>query len=211
MIAAHIHDALAQVRELKIRVLNAQRFTGYSGISRAMGGFIVLFAAFQMSAGWYPATVIAHIVGWGIVFLCAVLLNYSALLHWFLFHPETERNIRKLIPTVDALPSLMVGGILTGALIFNRQSDMLFGMWMCLFGLTNLSCRRTLPKALWPLGFCYIACGIICLFLPGIKITNPWPMGLVFGVGELVGGYIFHKNRISHTTTDVELKEENYE
>ena len=35
MIAAHIHDALAQVRELKLRVLNAQRFTGYSGRGRA--------------------------------------------------------------------------------------------------------------------------------------------------------------------------------
>ena len=201
MIAAHIHDALAQVRELKMRVLNAQQFTGYSGCSRALGGTIAILAALLMSAKWYPQTAFAHLAGWGFVFLCAVLSNYSALLYWFLFHPEPERDIRRLIPTVDALPSLIVGGILTSSLIVSKQYDLLFGTWMCLFGLTNLSCRRTLPRALWPLGFFYIACGTICLLLPWINITNPRPMGIVFGVGELIGGYIFHQNRISHATT----------
>lgn len=198
MIAAHIHDALAQVRQLQLRVLNAQQFTGYSGRSRAFGGIIAILAAFIMSAKWYPQTTFAHLAGWGFVFLCAVLSNYSALGHWFFFHSEPERDIRKLIPTIDALPSLIVGGIFTGTLIFHKQYELLFGTWMCVFGLTNLSCRRTLPRALWPLGFFYIACGAICLLAPWINITNPWPMGIVFGVGELIGGYIFHQNRISH-------------
>ena len=201
MIAVHIHDALAQVRELKMRVLNAQQFTGYSGRSRAFGGTIALVAPFLMAAKWYPQTIIAHLAGWGFVFLCAVLSNYSALFYWFLFHPEPERNIRRLIPTIDALPPLMVGGILTGTIIFHKQYDLLFGTWMCLYGLTNLSCRQTLPKALWPLGLFYIVCGTLCLLVPWIKLTDPWPMGIVFGVGELTGGYIFHQNRISHTNT----------
>jgi len=197
MIAANIHDALAQVRELKTRVLNAQRFTGYSGRSRALGGAIAIFAALIMSAEWYPRTTFAHIAGWGFVFLCAALSNYSALLYWFFFHPEPERDLRRLIPTIDALPPLLVGGILTGALIFHKQYDLLFGTWMCLYGLANLSCRQTLPKALWPLGIFYIACGTVCLSAPWIRLTNPWPMGIVFGVGELIGGFIFHRNRIS--------------
>ncbi len=200
MIATHIHDALAQVRELKMRVLNAQQFTGYSGRFRALGGTIALFAPFLMSANWYPRTTVAHIAGWGFVFLCAVLSNFSALLYWFLFHPEPERDLRRLMPTIDVLPPLIVGGILTGVLILNKQYDLLFGTWMCLFGLANLSSRQTLPKTLWPLGLFYIACGIICFLVPWIKITNPWPMGIVFGVGELVGGFIFYQNRISHAT-----------
>ncbi|HEC03887.1 MAG TPA: hypothetical protein ENI81_10165 [Phycisphaerales bacterium] len=209
MIAAHIHDALAQVRELKMRVLNAQQFTGYSGRVRALGGAIALLAAFLMSANWYPRTTIAHLSGWGLVFLCAVLSNYSALLYWFLFHPESERDIRRLVPTIDALPPLAMGGILTGALILNRQYDMLFGMWMCLYGLANMSCRRTLPKALWPLGIFYVVCGTVCLCAPGITLTNPWPMGIVLGAGELVGGFIFHRNRISHgTVTDLPHSQE---
>ncbi|MCP4257028.1 MAG: hypothetical protein GY774_05820 [Planctomycetes bacterium] len=200
MIATHIHDALAQVRELKMRVLNAQQFTGYSGRFRALGGTVALFAPFLMSAKWYPRTTSAHLAGWGFVFLCAVLSNFSALLYWFLFHPEPKRDLRRLMPTIDVLPPLVVGGILTGVLILNKQYDLLFGTWMCLFGLANLSSRQTLPKTLWPLGLFYIACGIICFLVPWVKLINPWPMGIVFGVGELVGGFIFYKNRISHAT-----------
>lgn len=199
MIAAHIHHALAQVRELKMRVLNAQRFTGYSGRCRAVGGTLALLAPLLMTATWYPRTPTAHLLGWGLVFLCSVLANYSAVLYWFLFNPDVDRDLRKLMPTVDALPSLAVGGILTSSLVLHGHHDLLFGVWMCLYGLTNLSARQTLPKTLWPLGFFYIAGGAFCLLTPWISFTNPWPMGVVFGIGEWIGGLIFHRNRMSDT------------
>ncbi|NQV32675.1 MAG: hypothetical protein HQ515_08280 [Phycisphaeraceae bacterium] len=198
MIASHIHHALAQVQELKVRVLNSQQFTGYSGRCRAVGGTIALCTPLVLGATWFPQTTTAHLWAWALVSCCAILANYSAVLYWFLFHSDVERDIRRLMPTVDAFPSLGVGGILTGALIRNGQHDLLFGMWMCLYGLTNLSARYTLPKALWPLGVFYIACGATCLCVPWVSFTSPWPMGLVFGVGELAGGFIFHRNRIAN-------------
>jgi len=200
MIAAHIHDALAQVRELKLRVLNAQRFTGYSGRGRAAGGTAALLAPLVLGAAWYPQTPAAHFAGWAVVCLFALLANYSAVLHWFLFHPDVQRDPRKLMPTVHALPSLAVGGLLTGALIFRGQYDLLFGVWMCLFGLTNLSAGQTLPTAMRPLGFFYIASGAVCLLAPWVSFTNPWPMGIVFGTGEWIGGFIFHRNRVPDAT-----------
>ncbi len=200
MIAAHIHQALGQVRELKLRVLDAGRFTGYSGRCRALGGILALGGALLMSAPWYPATAVAHLRGWALVLLGAVLANYSAVLVWFLFHSEARRDIRRLMSTVHALPSLVVGGILTGALVSRGEFDLLFGTWMCLYGLTNLSARHTLPRALWPLGCFYVVCGAFCLLAPWIIFINPWPMGLVFGVGEWVGGFIFHRNRIPEAT-----------
>ena len=200
MIASHIHHALAQVQELKMRVLNSQRFQGYSGRCRAVGGTLALLACLIMGASWYPATTTAHLAGWGIVFVCAVLANYSAVLYWFLFQPDVQRDVRRLMPAVDALPSLVVGGLLTGVLVLNAQYDLLFGTWMCMYGLTNLSARNTLPGALWPLGVFYIVCGAFCLLTPWVTHLNPWPMGLVFGVGEWAGGFIFHKNRVSDAT-----------
>lgn len=200
MIAAHIHDALAQVQELKMRVLNAQRFTGYSGRGRAVGGTAALLAPFVMSAAWYPQTPAAHLCGWALVCCCALLANYSPLLHWFLFHPDVKRDPRKLMPTVHALPSLAVGGVLSAALVLRGQYDLLFGVWMCLFGLTNLSARQTLPTAMRPLGFFYMTCGTVCLLVPWISFTNPWPMALVFGVGEWIGGFIFYRNRVPAAT-----------
>jgi hypothetical protein len=196
MIAMHIHHALAQVQELKMRVLNAQRFTGYSGLTRIMSGTLALFAPLVLGAEGYPKTPTAHLMGWGVVLVVSVVANYSALLYWFFSHPDVKRDIRRLIPTVDALPSLVVGGILTLALILRGDYDCLFGTWMCLFGLTNLSSRQVLPSALWPLGFFYIGCGTVCLFWPSLSFTNPWPMGIVFGVGEWIGGLIFHYHRL---------------
>jgi len=200
MIAAHIHDALAQVRELKLRVLNAQRFTGYSGRGRAVGGSAALLAPLVLGAAWYPQTPAAHLAGWAGVCLWALLANYSPLLHWFLFHPEVKRDPWKLMPTVHVLPSLAIGGVLSAALVLKGQYDLLFGVWMCLFGLTNLSAGQTLPKAMRPLGFFYMACGTVCLLAPSVCFTNPWPMALVFGVGEWIGGFIFYRNRVPAAT-----------
>lgn len=42
MIANHIHDALAQVRELQKNILDKQRFKGYSGRARAIAGSVAL-------------------------------------------------------------------------------------------------------------------------------------------------------------------------
>lgn len=200
MIASHIHHALAQVRELKLRVLTARRFTGYSGRCRAVGGTMALLAPLLMTVSWYPQTVTAHLLGWGLVCLIAVLANYSAVLYWFFCNPDVDRDIRKLMPTVDALPSLAVGGIFSLVLVLRGHYDLLFGVWMCLYGLTNLSARQTLPRSLWPLGFFYVVCGAFCLLAPGISFTNPWPMGIVFGVGEWIGGFIFHRNRLPDAT-----------
>lgn len=200
MIASHIHHALAQVRELKIRVLNAQQFQGYSGRCRAAGGTVALLAPLVMGWGAYPNTPEAHLWGWAVVFACAILSNYSAVLFWFLFQSDAERDVRRLMPTLDALPSLVVGGVLTGALVLNAQHDLLFGTWMCLYGLTNLSARNTLPRALRPLGIFYIACGAVCLITPLGSLSHPWAMGLVFGAGELVGGFIFYCHRVPNAT-----------
>jgi hypothetical protein len=196
MMAMHIHQALAQVRELKMRVINAQRFTGYSGRCRAATGTLALLAAVILNTNGYPRTPAAHLLGWGVVLVVSVIASYSAVLHWFLFNPDAQRDIRRLVPTVYALPPLAVGGILSVAMIRRGAYDSLFGTWMCLFGLANLTSRQILPKALWPLGLFYIGCGTACLFWPGLSFTNPWPMGIVFGIGEWIGGFIFHYHRM---------------
>ncbi len=117
MIANHIHDALAQVRELQKIVLEKQQFKGYSGRVRALSGTLALIAAAILASPIFPQTVVAHLYGWGAVFLTGLLLNYGALIRWFLFDPHVKRDIRKLRPALDALPALFVGGVLTLALI----------------------------------------------------------------------------------------------
>jgi hypothetical protein len=192
MIANHIHHALEQVRELQQKILEKQRFKGYSGRARAISGTMALFCALLLASPYVPGENSTHLFAWGTVFCISVILNFGAILYWFLFDSASKRDIRLLKPLLDVLPPLFVGGVLTFWMIFQQLYSSLFGMWMCLFGLANLSARHVLPKPIWILGLYYIVCGIVMLFLYPFSFLNPWPMGLVFFIGEWAGGIILH-------------------
>ena len=192
MIASHIHDALRQVQELRRNILEKQRFKGYSGRARAISGTLALGAAFLLAFGPVPQTFAAHFLTWGIVFLLAGLLNFGAIIYWFLFDPAAGRNLRRLKPVVDVLAPLILGGILTLVFLSRGMHDDLAGLWMCLFGLAHVSARHTLPRGIVWVGLFYIVAGALELIWLKHSFLNPWPMGLVFFVGEWTGGTVLH-------------------
>lgn len=190
MLSGHIQDALEQVRTLREAVLGRGFFHGYSGKARIASGTAALAAAFVMSREFYPATPNAHLAGWLAVLAVAALLNYGALLNWFLTEPRVRKHPVILKPALDALPALAVGGLLTLALIRLGQHDLLFGTWMSLFGVAHMAYRQTLPGENYFVGLFYLACGAACLLVPAIRFTSPWPMGLAFFAGEFAGGTV---------------------
>jgi hypothetical protein len=192
----HIHHALAQVRELRARVLEHQMFRGYSARARAGGAAAALLGAAVMSNSRYPKSVEAHVWGWGCVCLLAALLNYGDVLLWYSAQPAERRERGRLRPVLDGLPPLFVGAVLTAVFLREGKAELLFGMWMCLFGLTHLSSRHSLPKEIWWLGCYYIAAGTVFLLaFDRRSFLDPWPMGLIFFCGELTGAYILFIHR----------------
>jgi hypothetical protein len=194
----NIHHALAQVQALQQTVIDGQRFRGWSGPARGVSGAAALIAAMVMGQAAFPANPLAHLAGWSVVFAIAMIANHGAMAYWFLFDPSAGRDWRKLTPVYEIAPSIIVGGVLTAAFLRLGQYDLLFGMWMALFGLTNLAARRVLPRSLTWVGTFYIAAGAVLLLTPGAGFTNPWPMGIVFFLGELAGGIILHVDRTRH-------------
>lgn len=186
----HIHDALNQVRDMQQIVLEGQRFTGYSRWARALSGSLALMATFIMASAQFPETTTAHLYGWGAVFVMGLSLNYGALFYKYFFASHTRENVRSLKPILNAFPALFVGGVLTLALIRMEVFDLLFGVWMCLFGVTCLAGRQGLPRLHWIVGMFYIACGTGYVLTPNPSFLNPWPMGLVFFAGELLGSFL---------------------
>ena len=102
-----------------------------------------------------------------------------------------------LKPALDALPALAVGAALTAGLILAGQYDLLCGAWMCLYGLAQVAYRQTLPGGIYLVGLCYILCGAAYLLFPAGTFMNPWPMGLMFFLGELAGGLILIHQELS--------------
>jgi len=190
MIANHIHDALAQVRELQQRILERQRFRGYSGGARMCAGTFALVGAWIMSWGSYPHDAEAHLLGWGVVFFLALLTNYGSLLYWFAKDAGLSSDVRLLRPTVEVFPPMIVGGLLTLAMLLEGHYDYLFGIWMSLFGLANIASRHVLPHKMGLVGCFYIAGGAFCLFSSARSFLDPWPMGIVFCIGEWAGGML---------------------
>ncbi|MBC2594359.1 hypothetical protein H5P28_08825 [Ruficoccus amylovorans] len=187
-----IHQALREVRELRQRILEKQRFKGYSGRARALGGCVALVMGLLLAGGFLPDTPRVSLLGWGLVLLAALALNFGALVYWFLYDPEVERDWRRLKPALEAMPVLAAGAALTVALVREGQLDLLFGLWMTLYGLVNFTSRRILPRNIVWVGAYYLLAGAVCLLHPAIGFHQPLVMGGVFFVGEWFGGLVLH-------------------
>jgi hypothetical protein len=191
----HLRQALAQVAELHGRAIAGQRFRGYSGPARILSGVAALIGTVVLASPLTPADPTRHLLGWLAVLAVAAVLNYGALARWFLYDPLVERDWRRLRPALVAMPVLLVAGVLSVVLWRVGQQQLLFGLWMTHYGLANLATRPHLPPAIGWLGAVYVAAGVGCLLAPGAGLLNPWPMGLVFGCGELAGGLILQADR----------------
>ncbi len=192
MVSHHIIEALAQVRQLQQTLLQRFQFQGYSGPTRAISGSIALVMAIFMSTPYYPQTTRAHLYGWGGVLLAALVLNGGALLHWFFHDQAVQRNPRRLRPVMDIIPPLFIGAVMTAALILRQRPELLFGVWMLMFGQANLASRHVLPRPINFVGLFYIVAGTAWLLTPGMSFMHPWPMGIVFFAGEWAGGLILY-------------------
>ena len=208
MIANHIHDALAQVKRLQEFILDKSKFRGYSGSARIIGGLTALVGAMILGSGKIPDTPQAHLAGWGIVLAIGLAVNYTGLALWFLRDPKAKRDVTNLIPAIDAIPPLAIGAVLSLAVILRQQYDLLFGIWMCLYGLVHAAYRRSLPKENYFIGVFYMISGTVCLFLPQVSFTNPWPMGLVFFIGETLGGFVLYRNKGTVAGNPIEKERE---
>ncbi|MDR2981273.1 MAG: hypothetical protein LBV12_03395, partial [Puniceicoccales bacterium] len=183
------NEALGVVAELRQRVLARQRFRGYSGLARAGGGTLALVGAAMVRLLIPDASDTALVVTWGVVFCLAFGLNYGAVVWWRMSNRATTGA---LSPALEPLPILLVGGVVTAALIHASVLSLLPGVWMCLFGLTQFSAKYAMPQNIRLIGWYYIAVGIACLWFGEFSWREPLIMGGVFFMGEWSGGLILH-------------------
>lgn len=195
MIAHHIHDALGQVDRMRDLILERRRFRGYSGTARMIGGGVALAVTVILARVDALHTPLFQLAGWAVVLAAALALNYGGLAFWFFRRQGRPRSLSELRPALEVLPALAIGAVLSLALVLRGQYDLLFGVWMSLYGLAHMGYRHSLPGGIIEVGIFYQAAGMVCLLVPGITFLNPWPMGLVFFVGETAGGWVLRSGK----------------
>ena len=188
-----VNQALDHVRRMRELVLDRQRFQGFSGVARMAGGMAALLTALILLYA-APIKLIPHLIGWMILLVVGLSINFAALFIW-LFRNGRGVSLTELWPVVEMFPALAVGAALSLALILKGQFDLLPGMWMAVYGVSHAAYRRTLPFPIYYGGLVYVATGIFFLLWPGTTFTDPRPMGLVFGLGELFGGWMLIRCR----------------
>lgn len=193
-----VNEAIAHVREIQTLVLDHQRFTGFSGVARMLGGVAALIIAWVLQTA-VPPTIHNHLMGWGVLLLIGVVANFAGLACWVL-NRHRRLDSADWWAVLEVFPALIVGGALSLALIQAEQYDFLFGTWMSLFGLAHLVYRRNLPLFFYYGGVAYVLAGVFCLLCPAISFTDPRPMGTVFGLGEFVEGMVLYRSSRSTGT-----------
>ncbi len=183
-----VSEALEQVRRLQAVVRDRLRFRGFSARARIIGGLVALLGAVLVQqCNDLPAVPRVHLMVWLAVAGLAAAVNYGALLLWLVAGSRWRRP-DEWLPAIEALPALVAGAAITWALARNHAYDLLPGAWMTSYGLVHMAYRRNLHLANYGVGLLYLLAGLLFLLLPGVTFTDPRPMGLVFGLGELAGG-----------------------
>jgi hypothetical protein len=191
----HVHQALAQIRTMHRFVVERQRFKGYSGRARALSGSLALIAAYWLSL--QPSRPSSYALeAWLVVALLGAAINYGAVLFWFFGESRCERQTVRLKPAIEVVPALAAGVALTIAFWRDGAFDYMVPVWMVLFGIGNLASRHVLPRGISWIGLFYMVSGAVLLFCaPRMGFSNPWPMGIIFFVGEWLGGLIIFFDR----------------
>jgi hypothetical protein len=136
----------------------------------------------------------------GVTALWAAAGSASVLLYWVLAAAESRRlgvslNARPTRLARQAMgPSVLVAAVLTLRLVFDRQYDLVPGVWMLCYGVGVYNAGLFSSEEPRLLGLAVLVTGIVALLaLPGFGL---WTTGLSFGLYHVAfGAYVLARRR----------------
>lgn len=192
-----LHEALAQIGEIRAQMTEATVFRGYRALTVAATGVLAVLAAVVQGA-WIadPAQHVTEYVElWvGLAALCLGLVVIQLTQRYLTTESELVR--RDIIQAAEKFaPCLLAGALVTVALMrFVPDSTALLpGMWATLFSLGIFSSWRKLPRPCLLIGGFYLAAGtaLIAVAENGQSLS-PYGMGITFGVGQLATAAVLY-------------------
>jgi len=195
-----LHQALSDLAEVRDRLARVQQFEGYSSAAATASGAGALVAGFvQRQIAALPALPEAlgrYVIIWMVCLAVALALNYGALALWVLEHrgPGAASGVRSAARSIA--PSVVLGGLLTVALIDAHAYALLPGTWFALYSLGLFASRDSIPPSTLVVTFGFVALAALFLISPLQAVALAWwVMPLGFGIGQIaVGILIWHSH-----------------
>jgi formate/nitrite transporter FocA (FNT family) len=192
-----LRDALAQITEIRSQIARNETFRGYRSATVGFSGLLALAGA-AAQARWMArpgedlTAYLALWIGVAAVSLAVVGAEMAARSYWYA--SPLARQLT-LLAVEQFLPSLVAGGLLTGAVAWYAPESawLLPGLWAIVFSLGVFASCRFLPSLTILVAVYYLIGGVAALALArGDAAFSPWAMAGNFGGGQLLGAAILY-------------------
>lgn len=196
-----LHEALAQISEIREQVARTETFRGYRAAPVAFSGILAcLAAALQDVLIADPAVNPAAYLGlWVGAALLSMIVTGIAMVIYCRKSTYSLSRHNTMLAVGQFLPSVVAGGLVTFVLFQQHDGqpynalEMLPGLWSIFFSLGIFASYRLLPKATFWIGVFYMLAGILSLLWARNDFAfSPWAMGVPFGIGQLLSAAILY-------------------
>lgn len=179
-----LHDhAIDNLRYIRATMERAASFTAVPGTGGIFMGLTALFAA--MAAMNYPGYFLAI---WMAAAVVAIAIGVAT----------TVQKARATEVALDSGPArkfalgfgppILVGGVLTLALLRINATNLLPGTWLCLYGTAVIAGGAFSVRVVPLMGIGFVFAGAAALFTPA-EWGNTW-LAIGFGAGHIIFGTI---------------------
>lgn len=194
-----VSRALADLAEVRSRLVAVQRFRGLSGGAAVASGFAAIAAGLTQSlSAPHPATLVEgqhYVAIWTACLALSLALNYGAILVWLARHWSRRARVELRTVGMTILPAIVAGGVFTAALIARDALGLLPGTWCICYALGLFASRAMAPPGTVAVAALFGACGTALLFAPATNALAWWVMPATFGIGQIaIGALVFRKN-----------------
>ena len=174
-----LQRALSDLAEVRDRLANVQRFEGYSGPAAVASGLCACIAGFvQFRLAPLPRTpqlLHLYVVIWMSCLAAALALNYGTVVLWAMKNRAPGARSRLRTAALSIAPSVVLGGVLTLALIDRSAYALLPGTWFALYAIGLFASRAVIPESTLSVTVAFAALAALLLISP--LQASRWPGG----------------------------------
>jgi hypothetical protein len=187
-----VSRALADLEEVRSRLIAVQRFRGWSGGAAIMSGTAALtIGAYQFFALPYPSTVVdasRYVTMWLACLIFALVVNYGAIVLWLARNWTLRARCELRTVGMTIAPAIVTGGVLTVALMHRHLDGLLPGVWCVCYAMGLIASRAMVPRGVLTVAGLFGAAGTALLFAQDVSALRWWVMPATFGFGQLLIG-----------------------
>lgn len=197
-----VSRALADLEEVRSRLVAVQRFRGWSGGAAVMSGSTAIaIGIYQFFALPYPQSSVdsaRFVTMWIACLIFALGINYGAILLYLARNWTRRARCELRTVGMTIAPAIGAGGVLTAALLSRHLDGLLPGVWCVCYAMGLVASRAMVPRGVLAVAGLFGAAGTALLFAQDVSALRWWVMPATFGIGQLLIGVLVLRDDRRH-------------